>query len=890
MSKRTLIAVVYTLTVVVATAYGKVDISCDYPGGSVIVRGIDETNGVVNIAPNLADTNGRKWMRFDFKVRGAEGRTLHFQFPDDKFNYLATLGPAFSRDGGATWAWLRQDGSRHEPSNAFDWTFAEDERETRFAFCIPYLQGDWEKLAAKYKKRKDVVFGTLCKSQCGERKTELLRLPCRGTAKWLFVFTARHHASEASASFIMEGAIEECLSDSKEAAWLRDNADCVFVPFMDKDGVENGEQGKHRHPHDHNRDYVKNRYTSVRSLKRLLAREGEGKQIVFLDLHSPGARSGKTGHKIHDHAFTFAPIETAQMDRWQRFRHAWADLQKNAMLKYDGKFDKVDSEKTYADAVKNRSLNSRQYVGSLSNCWLSVCCEFGYSLCDGVYSPDGGRELGHGLLKAISSTVSQSASSAPAVVVPDEATTQLELVPMPREVKVSDGECRAVDAPKAEVVATIPPEGYELSITPDGVTIRHSDDAGLFYAQMTLKQLREGATDGALPCVEIKDAPAFRWRGVQLGETQRLFGKGTIKRILDLMARYKFNVFHWHFTDDKGWRIDFPEYPDLARKSARPGLCANEQAIFYSKEDVREILAYAKERHIMVVPEVDFPGHCGAVAAAYPEFTCRVGGKKRPNVLCAGNPDALAFAERALDWVCELFPDVPIHIGGDECSRRFWAKCPKCRALVEREGLKGVEDIQPWVTRRLVAHLAAKGRRAIGWEEVVVGFGKIDANGESENDQPVKSVLLPDKAATIVMGYHAKPGALSANMGYDVVMCPNWHCYFDYSQRLPEDPYRYHAPDLRWCPFESAYSFDPFEGVAESNRVHVVGGECCNWTSKTFCSRELEWKMWPRALATAEILWTYPDPANRDFAEFSARAAEHRRRLIREHVNCAPLK
>ena len=383
-----------------ATAFGGVSIVCDYPGGSVIVGGIDETNGVVNVAPNLADTKGRKWMRFDFKVRGAEGRTLHFQFPDDKFSYLATLGPAVSRDGGRSWAWLNQDGSRHEPANAFDWTFAPDERETRFAFCIPYLQSDWEKLSAKYKSRKDVVFDVLCKSQSGKRDTELLRLPCRGKAKWFFVFTARHHASEAPANFVMEGTIEESLSRSKEASWLRDNADCVFVPFMDKDGVENGEQGKFRHPHDHNRDYMKDRYTSVRAIKELLAQEGDGKKIVFIDLHSPSSRSGLKGNKIHDHTFTFAPLEPAQKERWRCFRRVWIDLQKNGMLKYGGKFDKAGSAKEYTAAVKKRSLNSRQYVGSLSNCWMSVCCEFGYSLCDGVFTPQGARELGANMLKA----------------------------------------------------------------------------------------------------------------------------------------------------------------------------------------------------------------------------------------------------------------------------------------------------------------------------------------------------------------------------------------------------------------------------------------------------------------------------------------------------------
>ena len=384
-----------------AAAPGGVRVSCDYPGGSVVVKGIDETNGVVRLATDLTDTKGRKWMRFDFKVRGAEGRTLRFKFPDDKFNYLATLGPAVSRDGGATWAWLRPDGSRHEPSNAFDWTFGPQEHETRFAFCIPYLQRDWERLVAKYRDRKDVEFGALCKSQGGTRDTDMLRVPCRkGGAKWLVVFTARHHASEASASFAMEGAIEEALSGSDEGGWLRDNADCVFVPFMDKDGVENGEQGKHRHPHDHNRDYAKDLYSSVRALKGLLAKEGAGRQIVFFDLHSPSARSGAKGNKSHDNVFTISPLKPEQKERWRRFRRNWIDLQKDAKLKYAGKFDKAAPEKEYDDAMKKGALNSRQYVGGLSNCWMSVCCEFGYSLCGGVFSEDGGRELGAGMVKA----------------------------------------------------------------------------------------------------------------------------------------------------------------------------------------------------------------------------------------------------------------------------------------------------------------------------------------------------------------------------------------------------------------------------------------------------------------------------------------------------------
>ncbi|MBQ6328499.1 MAG: beta-N-acetylhexosaminidase [Kiritimatiellae bacterium] len=461
------------------------------------------------------------------------------------------------------------------------------------------------------------------------------------------------------------------------------------------------------------------------------------------------------------------------------------------------------------------------------------------------------------------------------------------LIPAPREMSVTGGRVAlaAVSKPKVEVVASISPEGYELSITTNGVSIRHSDDAGLFYAKVTLAQLRAGATDASLPCLEIKDAPAFRWRGVHLGETQRLFGKGTIKRMLDLMSRYKFNVFHWHFTDDRGWRIDFPEYPNLARKSDPPGLCSNEQALFYSKEDVREILAYAKARHITVVPELDFPGHSRAITAAYPDFACQLKAKSRPNVLCVGNPETLKFAERALDWVCELFPSEAIHIGGDECSRRPWQKCPRCKAFMERHGMKSAREIQPWLTRHLAAYLAKKGRKAIGWDDIVTEHGNVA--------KALDASVLPERDAVMVMGYRCRDmilASLAANMGYKVVQSPSRYTYFDYSQGLPDDPFRYFHPDRFTTTLETAYKFDPYEDVKPEARANVIGGQCCNWTKYTFTPRDLEWKMWPRALATAEILWTNPDPAKRDFAEFSARAAEHRRRLVRDHVNCAPLK
>ena len=381
-------------------AYGAIEIRSDYPGGNVKVDKIDEAANAVVLRPDLRDTRGN-WFHWDFTLSGAAGRKLHFQFP--KGDYLASLGPAISRDGGKTWRWLNADGKRHEPKNAFDYTFAADETETRFAVSIPYSQKDWDAAAVRWRGKDGVKFDVLCKSQSGRRDTELLRIPCRkGRAKWLFAFTARHHACETTANPVMEGIIDEILSGSPEGEWIRDNADCVFVPFMDKDGVEDGDQGKNRRPHDHNRDYVAGIYTSVRALKELLVRESHGKKIVFFDLHSPYIRSHKHDPE-QDCAFTFETPYPRNSAHVNEFRRHWAELSKGCALAYDGKND-IPAGKGHAAKMERDRLaglvTSRQWVEAQPNCWASICCEFGYSLCNGIYSQAGGRELGHNMLKA----------------------------------------------------------------------------------------------------------------------------------------------------------------------------------------------------------------------------------------------------------------------------------------------------------------------------------------------------------------------------------------------------------------------------------------------------------------------------------------------------------
>ena len=383
------------------------EVRCDYPGGNVRVLGFNKDAGVVRLEPDMRDSSGR-WFHWDFKLSGAAGRTLRFQFPDG-YEYLSSLGPAISRDGGGSWEWLRSDGTRHEPANAFEYAFGPGENRTRFAMSFPYVQSDWDAFASKLRGREDVGFGVLCKSQSGRRDTELLRVKCGGKADWLFVFTARHHACEASANPVMEGVIEEILSGSPEGEWARQNVECVFVPFMDKDGVEDGDQGKNRIPHDHNRDYVAGLYTSVRALKELVVKETRGRRLVFFDLHSPHVRSLPSCPE-QDNAFSFGCADLAQAERWNAFRRNWAEAQKGGALVYDGSFDipaGTGFSLVVAKDVERGLVDARTWAESVPGCFFATTCEFGYSLCGGVYSRETARELGRNMAKAIVRTVAE---------------------------------------------------------------------------------------------------------------------------------------------------------------------------------------------------------------------------------------------------------------------------------------------------------------------------------------------------------------------------------------------------------------------------------------------------------------------------------------------------
>ena len=486
------------------------------------------------------------------------------------------------------------------------------------------------------------------------------------------------------------------------------------------------------------------------------------------------------------------------------------------------------------------------------------------------------------------------------------------VVPAPREMKATGGSYSV----KAEKVGAslysfktdpaLPAEGYRLSVTEKGISVVASDDAGRFYAEQTLRQL-SSAKDGTLsfPCVEISDSPSFGWRGALLDEGRHFFGKETVKDMIDLMAYHKMNVFHWHLTEDQGWRIEIPGMPELVqygswrKESPKHGAplkilgnfryesVRNGQKygpFYYTEADLREVVAYAAERHVRVVPEVDIPGHMRAAIAAYPHLTCFPSNITErcadsdwgisTDVLCIGNDDTVRFLEKVFDHICDVFPSEVIHIGGDECPRINWEKCPKCRARMEKEGFTRPGQLQGWITRKMAAYLAKRGRRIMGWDEILADDAPKSAIGQSWRTQKGSG------AGTTLVG-----GAEAARQGYDMVMTPHSETYYDYGLGLEDDPFQY--PN-RVISLSRAYAFDPCAGVAPEARKHVLGSQAQMWSEYIWNEFDLAWKMWPRACAMAEVLWTGPE--KKDFDGFLSRMQTHRRRLIKMGVNCAPLR
>ncbi len=506
--------------------------------------------------------------------------------------------------------------------------------------------------------------------------------------------------------------------------------------------------------------------------------------------------------------------------------------------------------------------------------------------------------------RCIAAALSFAAASACAGEVP-------QLIPAPRKFIAGEGSFffsgDIASHAEFEADAAVPDEGFRILVSTNGVRIASSSDAGRFYALETLKKLavKDGKQSSRIPCVEMEDSPRYSWRGFHLDECRHFFGKETVKSILDLMARYRLNRFHWHLTEDQGWRLDVPGYPDLVKYGAvrpaspRHGVKAFKGTkedsdkmngvkygpYYYTEADVREIVAYAAERHIQVVPEIELPGHVYAALAAYPQFACvpenlasrtpRLAWGIESDVLCLGNDEAIGFMENVIDWVCRVFPGDVVHIGGDECPQKRWKTCPKCQDRIRKEGLGDHSGLQPWITRHFVKFLADRGKRALGWDEYLLG------------DIPKSAIGMSWRESRSGAGHELVSGAAAAMRGHDVVMTPCSYCYLDYGQGLAgdRDPFFYIGGRVT---LERCYSFDPCAGVPDEAKPRILGGQGNNWTEYTWNEYDLEWKAWPRMLALAEVFWL--GEAKPGFADFRRRAAAERGWLIRHGVNCAPLE
>jgi len=410
-------------------------------------------------------------------------------------------------------------------------------------------------------------------------------------------------------------------------------------------------------------------------------------------------------------------------------------------------------------------------------------------------------------------------------------------------------------------------EGYGLSIDRNNsIEIKSVSYAGLFYGYQTFRQICEPDLEGGknedftkIPCLEIVDEPIFSYRGMHLDVSRHFFDVDFIKTYIDMIALHKMNVFHWHLTDDNGWRIEIDKYPLLAEKSAwridrrnepwkeQSPAKENEEATYggyYTKEEIREVVDYAASKNIMVIPEIEMPGHTSEVFAAYPELSCKGEyipvnpGSYWPNIdiFCSGKEEVFEFLENVLQEVIELFPGPYVHIGGDEADKEIWESCPRCQKRILDEGLLDEHELQSWFIKRIEKFIVSKDKKLVGWDEILEG-------GLA-------------KTATVMSWRGMKGGIQSAKAGHDVIMCPTSHCYFDYYQADPENS---PAAFGGHTTLKKVYSFDPVPPeLSKSERKHVLGAQGNLWTEYVQTPDRAQYRVLPRMSALSEVLWSGP--------------------------------
>lgn len=412
-------------------------------------------------------------------------------------------------------------------------------------------------------------------------------------------------------------------------------------------------------------------------------------------------------------------------------------------------------------------------------------------------------------------------------------------------------------------------ESYKLSVGEKRIEITSPGEAGAFYGVQTLRQLIDGASGGELSSCEITDSPRFGYRGLHFDVSRNFRSPEFLKKQIDAMARLKLNRMHIHLTDGAGWRMEIDSFPRLTSYAAwRPqaswtdwvaggakycdGPGQGAYGGYYTKDELRDIIDYAAQRHVTVIPEIEMPGHSEEVIAAYPELGCEVG--HPVSDFCPGKEATFDFLTGVLDEVIDVFPSHYIHIGGDEAGKAAWHECPDCRRRMEREGLKSVEELQSYLIKRIEKYLNAKGRRMIGWDEILEGG------------------VAPD--ATVMSWRGTAGGRQAMSEGHDVIMTPGEFCYLDYCQ---DAPFREPISIGGYTPLEKVYSYEPVEsGLPAEEAAHLLGVQGNLWSEYVFEDSHAEHMYYPRAYAIAEIGWS---PAGKDYDNFRTRALRMNERM-----------
>ncbi len=421
---------------------------------------------------------------------------------------------------------------------------------------------------------------------------------------------------------------------------------------------------------------------------------------------------------------------------------------------------------------------------------------------------------------------------------------------------------------------SIKEEGYQLMVNKSTVIIKASSYGGIFYGlESVLQTLPQVRTNAALqvPCMQVNDYPRFKWRGMHLDVSRHFFSADAVKEYIDLMAMYKMNTFHWHLVDDQGWRIEIKKYPKLTETGAwrvdqtdkiwgaRPQAQPGEEATYggyYTQEQVREIVAYAKARNVTIVPEIEMPGHVTSAIASYPQLSCTqlpqlpmTGGNytNMSSNYCAGNDEVFGFLQDVLTEVIALFPSTYIHIGGDEVDKGPWKQCSKCQARMKKEGLKNEEELQSYFVKRIEKFIVSKKRKMIGWDEILEGG------------------LAPE--ATVMSWRGESGGIQAAKMNHNVVMTPGTPCYFDHYQAGPEgEPLAIGGFNT----LKRVYDYEPIPKELNAEEAkYVLGAQANLWTEFISTTEQVEYMVLPRMLALAETVWS--PAANKNWTSFNER-------------------